>query len=470
VPTRELCADLTGSALKESAKQGGDVTYLLAARASATSFEGLPTDIVVLSKQCALDAIGVAVAGAAEPAAQLVRAEVEEAGDAPVATIFGSTVRASAVGAALANGTAAHALDFDDVHMGIPGHASAAIVPALWALAEERHASGSEMIAAFVAGFETACRVGSLVAPGHYDAGFHATGTIGAIGSAAACATLLDLDAPTTAHALGIAVAQTAGLKSMVGTMCKPLHAGKAAANGLLAARLAARGFRSRLDALECSQGFAATHSPDCHPAAAAADPPEGFYLRENIFKYHAACMLTHPVIEAARSLGADEHVQSADIVKIRARVGKLAESVCVYSLPATGLEAKFSIPYAASAVLAGRDTGRLDTFDDRAVRDAEVVRLIHMTEVEFDDKLDSLTAVVQVQLATGARREATHDAGQPEADLNRQQERLEHKFGTLTQPLLGKGRSGELRSAIGSLESCADVGVISRLALIDAV
>ena len=128
-------------------------------------------------------------------------------------------------------------------------------------------------ITAFVAGYELQCRLGLLLAPGHYNVlGFHATGTLGSFGAAAACAHLLGLDADKFATALGIAGTQAAGLKSMFGTMCKPLHAGKAAYHGLLAARLAQRGFTARADVVECAQGFARTHSPDFNPERALAD------------------------------------------------------------------------------------------------------------------------------------------------------------------------------------------------------
>ncbi len=182
-------------------------------------------------------------------------------------------MRLPPLAAALVNGSASHALDFDDVNMAMPGHPSVAILPGLLALAEERGASGAEILAAFVAGYELQCRLGRTIAPGHYDGlGFHATATVGSFGAAAACAHLLGLDAAATATALGIAATQAAGLKSMFGTMCKPLHAGKAASNGLLAAKLASRGFTSRADALECAQGFARTHSADFVPERAFTD------------------------------------------------------------------------------------------------------------------------------------------------------------------------------------------------------
>src|SRR5205814_7907285 len=182
-------------------------------------------------------------------------------------------------------------------------HPSVAILRGLVALAEQRRSTGREVIAAFVAGYETACRVGMALRPGHYGSGFHATGTVGVFGAAAACAHLLGLDTEATARALGIAGTQAAGLKSQFGTMCKPFHAGKAAQNGLLAARLAARGFSSRTDLVECVQGFAATHGPDFGPEAALADPANGFHIYANLFKYHAACYMTHAPIECGREL-----------------------------------------------------------------------------------------------------------------------------------------------------------------------
>src|SRR5260370_8077118 len=147
--------------------------------------------------------------------------------------------------------------------MAMPGHPSVAILPGLLALAELRPSSGREVIPAFAAGYETACRIGAALQPGHYNLGFHSTGTVGAFGAAAACARLLGLDSEATAMAFGIAGTQAAGLKSQFGTMCKPLHAGKAAQNGLLAARLAARGFSTP------------AHTPDSpHPLPPPPRPP----------------------------------------------------------------------------------------------------------------------------------------------------------------------------------------------------
>src|SRR5580704_16496338 len=295
-----------------------DLTKTLAAQASAVTYDDLPEPVRALARQCVLDYYGVALAGKDDELVAILLAELDEAGGTAQASVIGHKARLPSLSAALVNGAAGHALDYDDVNLAMPGHCSVAILPGLIAVAEQRRSSGREVIAAFVAGYEIACRIGMALRPGHYDLGFHATGTVGCLGAAAACARLLGLDAEATARAFGIAGTQAAGLKSQFGTMCKPFHAGKAAQNGLLAARLAARGFSSRSDLVECVQGFAATHGPDFRPEAALAMPDGGFHLFANLFKYHAACYMTHAPIECASRIREDHGVmpeQIADIV-----------------------------------------------------------------------------------------------------------------------------------------------------------
>ena len=231
--------------------QAAELTRMLAARTSALNYDALPEEVRTLARQCVLDYFGVALAGADDPLVTILLDELAEAGGAAQAGIIGHKARLPALSAALLNGAIGHALDYDDVNLAMPGHPSVAILPGLLALAEARQSSGREVIAAFVAGYETACRIGSALRPGHYNLGFHATGTVGSFGAAAACARLLGFDAEATARALGIAGTQAAGLKAQFGTMCKPFHAGKASQSGLLAARLAARGFSSRPDLVE---------------------------------------------------------------------------------------------------------------------------------------------------------------------------------------------------------------------------
>src|SRR5262249_22246313 len=208
------------------------ITGTIARAASEVAFDSLPDEILELSRQCLLDWLGVTIAGTREPLVQILVDEILEQGGHPQASLIGRSGKTSTWQAAMVNGAASHALDYDDVNWTLQGHPSVAIIPGLLALAEFRGEPGRDFIAAFVAGYESACRGGRVFSPSHYARGFHATSTVGAIGAAAGCANLLGLNANRTASAIGIAATRAAGLKSMFGTMCKPLHAGSAAENG----------------------------------------------------------------------------------------------------------------------------------------------------------------------------------------------------------------------------------------------
>ena len=338
-------------------------------------------------------------------------------------------------------------------------------MPALLALGEAEGAGGEDFITAFVAGYETICRIGRMVMPGHYAQGFHATATIGSFGAAAACARLMRLDRDKTAMAYGIAATQAAGLKSMFGTMCKPLHAGKASQNGLLAARLAARGFSSRPDVLECAQGFALTHGPDFDPEGALADPPAGFYTRGNLFKYHAACYLTHSSIESARQIAARPGFSADAVRAIQIRIDRGADKVCNIAAPRTGLEAKFSLRFTTALALAGVDTASLETYSDERTADPRLVALRDKVRINFEDGWSTSRAEMQVTLADGGTLEAKSDSGIPAADVAAQGKRIEAKFMSLATPVIGEARAGRLRDAVQSIERADSVAEMMALA-----
>jgi 2-methylcitrate dehydratase PrpD len=412
-----------------------------------------------------LDYFGVALAGAGDELVRLLLDEMADAGGTPQARVVGHETRLPALSAALVNGAAAHALDYDDVNMAMPGHPSVAILPGLLALAELRQSTGREVITAFVAGYETACRIGSALQPGHYNLGFHSTGTVGSFGAAAACARLVGLDAEATAIALGIAGTQAAGLKSQFGTMCKPFHAGKAAQNGLLAARLAARGFSSRGDIVECVQGFALTHGPDFSPEAALAAPAAGLHLFANLFKYHAACYLTHAPIECARRLRDEHQLSPEQIAAITLRLDRSCERVCNISAPVDGLQSKFSLRQTVAMALAGIDTASLVDYSVENARDPGLVRLRERVTLDWQDSWPQTLAELELELADGKRVTARHDAGIPAADIDEQGLRLAAKFEALVEPVLGAPRTREQRETIAGLDSFSDISSLTKLA-----
>src|SRR5437773_8015741 len=202
------------------------------------------------------DTVGVILAGAPEAAARIIRRTLvsESQGNCRV---LGTAERASASDAALANGVAGHAHDYDDMCFVSMAHPSCALVPSILAAGELTSASGSAVLDAYIVGFEVECRLGLIMNPRHYhERGWHCTSSIGTLGAAAAAARLLRLDATSTVHALGIAASTACGLKENIGSMVKPLHAGMAARNGLMAARLAKAGFLASERSIDRPQGY----------------------------------------------------------------------------------------------------------------------------------------------------------------------------------------------------------------------
>lgn len=437
----------------------GDLTRRLAADICAYTYEALPDAAVTYAKHCILDWFGVTIAGAKEPLSGILVDEFT--GNSGSNTLVGHGARASLIDSALINGATSHALDFDDTIISMMGHATVAIFPAVLALAEETGASGEKVIEAFVAGFETACRIGMLTFPTHYTAGFHNTGTVGTFGAAAAASRLMDLSEEQTAMALGLAGAQAAGMKSMFGTMTKPLHAGKAASNGLMAARLAARGFTSNPQVLETEQGFLATQTS--HDIRALDDPKPGTHIQNNLFKYNAACYLTHSSIEAVAALRDEHDLTPGDVDGITLHVPEGHLAVCNIKEPATGLEAKFSLRQCAAFALHRYDTAVLETYSDANVSDEALVRTRRIVEVTGDYPA-STAARVEIALASGTVLEKIVDVGVPAKDLEAQEARLTAKFESLVVPLLGEDSARDLEEAILGFQKLPDVSSVLSL------
>jgi 2-methylcitrate dehydratase PrpD len=426
------------------------LTAALADRVSAMRLADLPPAALTVAKQCLLDWIGVALAGRNEPLVRILIDELAPQDDPAGVSIVGHTRRARLDDAVLINGAMGHALDFDDVIMPM-GHPTVPVAPVVFALAEQRGASGADALAAFIAGVETECRIARLLGPSHYARGWHTTATTGTFGAAAAAARLLGVSGTALTHAFGLAGTQAAGLKSCFGTMSKPLHAGKAAQNGLLAARLAARGFTSDTDILASGQGFVATQSTSADPAAALADR-DAPWVVEALFKYHAACYLTHDSIEAANLLRAEEGVapEAIEAVTVKVPAGHLG--VCNIQAPATGLECKFSLRMTTALALSGEDTFEEQLFSDATARRPDLVAL--REKVSIDPTQTGRGCVVTVRLKDGRTLSRTGDVSQPLRDLAAQQAKLERKFRHLAKPALGEADVEEAIALCRTLEA----------------
>lgn len=447
----------------ESTKTAG-LTLALAKKCSASTFEELPDDVIEIARQALVDWFGVTLSGSGEDAPMMLL-EILPPGDpadARTVSLVGHEARLTQLDAALLNGTASHVLDFDDVNLSLLGHASAALTGAALALGEQRRASGAELIEAFLSGYETACRIALATGEQPYLRGLHYTATAGTFGATAACARLLGLDPARTATAFGITASQAAGLKCNLGTMTKSLHAGKACANGLLAALLAARGFTASPESIEADQGFAALTGGACDSAPALADPPSGWHLRDNLFKYHASCFFTHSMIEGIHDLRSSGRVLAAEQVqRVTVHVGEFELGACAIPAPATGLEVKFSLAHLAAMALLDRDTS-LITDDDAA--DPQLIALRAKVALAGDGAPGAPTRV-EVELRDGTTVSAAHDVTTPGRDLASQSERLSRKFLRLAEPVLGSVASAELLAQLHRLGPGVEVRAIMSLA-----
>ena len=356
------------------------------------------------------DTVGVILAGVSEPAPRMVRQMIAEETRGECC-VLGTRQQAGPGGAALANGAAAHALDYDDMCFVSLAHPSCALVPAGLAAAEIAHASGRAMLDAYVIGFELECRLGVVMNPRHYhERGWHCTSTIGTLGAAAAAARVLGLTVDQTRHALGIAASAASGLKENMGSMVKPLHAGMAARNGLMAARLASRGFTASADALDGPQGYlAAMDSQHRSLDPAVADLGVRWELVETgiTVKLYPSCAATHPPLDVLLDLQRETRFTHDQVESIEIDVDSMTPRLLLYDRPATGLQAKFSMPFCAAAAIVHGHPG-VETFDGHVIEDRVVQALMPRVRMRVNPGFDAFTplscADVAVTLRDGRR------------------------------------------------------------------
>lgn len=361
------------------------------------------------------DTIGVMLAGAAEPVASILRrTALAEVAEGP-ASLFGTSHTTSATWAALVNGTAAHALDFDDMCWMSLAHPSAPLVAAGMATAEWVGASGRRVLEGYVVGFEIEAALGRAMNPSHYEQGWHCTSTLGTIGSAAAAARVMGLRSETTSRALAIAASEASGLKENFGTMVKPLHAGLAARNGVLAALLARNELTASRRAIDGPQGLlvAMMGGDGDLDASLSALGQRWEIVDEGItVKLYPSCAGTHPTIDTLIDLRREHDLGPNDIAAVDVGVDAVMPTVLIHDRPTSGLEAKFSLHFCAAAALAHGRVG-MEMFEPSGVLDPVVQRLIPLVTMRVDDALVGASpplthAQIRVTLSDGRMLERT--------------------------------------------------------------
>lgn len=433
---------------------GSTLTDRLWERFGRLTIDQIPTGVLAVAHQCILDWFGCALAGSREPLSRILRDEL--AGDAGACSLVGTARRADPGRAALINGAAGHALDFDDSSAVMLGHPSAPVLPAVLAAAERDGQSGADALTAYVVGVEVQSRIGMAIGDEHYAKGWHTTSTVGVLGAAAAVGWLLDLDARGLATAMGIAASSASGLKANFGTMTKPLHAGQAAERGLLAARLASQGYTATPDAVDGSQGLAQAAGSGRLDLARIEEWGDGWATTQALFKHHAACHCTHAGLEATRSL-LTNGVNGNEIERITVIVNPSILDMCGIPDPVTGLEAKFSLRGTQALLVAGADTSAVATYDDGPINRPDVQALMQKIVIETDNALGDLATLVEVVTTSGTHR-ACHDVSLPASDLVAQGAQLRNKFDALAVPVLGDAAAAVLAEGLKDLAAAPDI------------
>ena len=445
----------------------------LARRIVAMRYGDLPAEAIRWARIGILDTVAVTLAGANEDCVRILE-RIEGVGGQPgPSLVFGRARRTHALDAALINGTASHALDFDDVAKSIGGHPSVPLVPAIVALGEDTGASGKDALLAYVVGFETESRIARAVNFHHYEKGWHPTVTIGVFGTVAAAAKLLKLDVEKTAIALALACSLAAGIKANFATMTKPLHVGHCARNGLLAALLVREGFTANPAAFEHSQGYLRVFNGDGNFDAAKifrnwADPLEvvdpGLGLKQ-----FPCCASTHPAIEAMLKLRREHKVQPGDVKAIDVLTNPRRLPHTDKPEPRDGLEGKFSIQYAvARALVDGRV--RFEHFTDAAVHDPRVRALLpliragaHPDMPAESDEQFAAEVIAPPRDGRKLARRVPHALCRGPANPMSGEE-LWQKFEDCAALALPRPRIGPLFEALERLETLALLGDLTRL------
>jgi 2-methylcitrate dehydratase PrpD len=421
----------------------------LATFALRVGHDDIPEDGRRKAVDAITDAIACGLAGSAsDVAGPMLRAlGIGPRREPGGALLLGSDRTATPADAALYNGTLIHALDYDDVTHPAYSHPSAVLVPALFALAGKAGATGRDIVSAYVVGIEVFGKLGRALNTAHYRGGRHATSTFGSIAAAVAAARLLRLRPAQLSSAIGIGASASSGLRANFGTMTKPLHAGYAARNGVLAARLAREDFTASEEALTHRFGFArvfnAGRDVTWEEFANWGAPFEITSEYGLALKPFPSCAATHTAIEAAAALRPDIQGAVERIREIRAGVAEMSLEPLIHVTPKTPLEGKFSMHYCiANALLRG--TVDLATFSEARLRDPRIAPLIARTRMEVDERVrhdSEFASVVTLTMEDGRRHEKLVPLaiGKPARWFSR--DRLQQKFADCAAGILPQDR-----------------------------
>lgn len=430
------------------------------------------------AKRAFIDVVACMVPGAAEQAAVIARRAVADWGAGP-STVVGAAGGQPPPVAALVNGTAAHALDFDDNFDPAKAHITAVMAPALLALGEARSARGRDVLAAYIVGLQIATRVGQGLNPLHRNRGWHATATVGAVGAAAACGRLLGLDAARMRHCLNMSTSYAGGFMSQFGSMTKPLHAGKAAEAGVVCALLAAAGMTAGaetfdgptgmarlmvgpdLDAVRAAGAFTSEHGQTLRFDSHAVGEPLAIMQYGLKVKRFPTCASTHRALDAVLALRAGHGFAADEVARVDVHAPVTHFNNLMYTDPADGLQAKFSMEFCVAVALRNGGVGLAD-FTPAAIADRKVRALMPRVHRHPADKAESeFPTRVEIALNDGRVLAATVDAPKGRADNPLTDAELWDKLRQCCRGVLPGAAAERLAAALGALDGDAPIGEV---------
>jgi 2-methylcitrate dehydratase PrpD len=415
-----------------------EVSEALAVFASGLSWADLPESTRLAARRTFANVVGLAVGASRHEAVELALGALGDLGQAGSTSLLGRSERVALTWAPLLTGIAMHVEDFDDTHLRTVIHPGAPVVAAALAAAELTGADGADLLTAVVAGVEVACRVGNALGPGHFDRGWHLTGTMGHLGAAAAAGRLLGLWPEQMRHALALAATQAGGHTEQLGTMTKSLHPGKAASDGLEAALLAQAGFTGPAAPIAGRRGLAALLAPAADLPEALRDLGKAWEIEDNAFKPYACGIVSHPVIDAGVELR-ERGLDVAEVAVVEVVVRPVVLEVMGVDEPVSGLMSKFSVYHCFAVGLLDGGAGPAQYSDERALAE-DVVTLRRKVRAVLDPDMPKDACRVTVVLTDGSSLalEVEHASGSVDRPLT--EEQLRRKFELVTRPVLGDG------------------------------
>lgn len=423
-----------------------------------------PPEALAEARRSFLNWLGVAVGATQHPMIDMALAVADLRGGHEQATVLGRRRRADLLTATLVNGMSSHIFDYDDTFLDTILHPSAPVVPAALAWSEWQSLSGIELLESIILGIEVAQRVAQVVYPSHYDRGWHITGSVGAFGAAAAAGWLMQLDAGRLGNALGLAATQPLGLREMFGTHTKPYHPGKAAANGLEAALLAAQGFVSSARAIEAPRGFAHVTSEQPRLERLTDGWGESWQILSNSYKPFPCGVVIHPIIDGVARLRSEKGIKAPDVVRLQLRVHPLVLELTGKTEPRDGLEAKFSVYHCAAVTLLDGWAG-LAQFADERVTAADVIDLRARVQPTVDSSIAEDQVHVTATLRDGSQAHVWVEHCLGSKDNPMSDDQLERKFREVAGLVLPAERTEQLIASVAGLATAPTVGRLVHLA-----